>query len=378
MGALDPVRPEESAQGLGLDLISDDRQLHRAHALVLPPLRPFASTRASHRRSPSASTEIERRTVAVDSQAVATDSDKRLMRIFKARAEGDIATLVHALQDPEHARVAARALAMHADSVGDQRDAAVRRLRLLLRARNPHARAAAAMALGALDAHEAAEELLELAQGDLVDFVRSWAVAALATAGGQTPQLVAFLDDSSFRVRRAAVSALCTANDAAAIPALERAMQREQWYRRGFFRDAIRRLQSEATGGRVTTSWGTVRVLLTAAWVATGLFLYHFAGVPLWLVFIGYLVGVAVIRNYARAPTGDRRRVRTDAASNSRHIDADVAATGVGSRADAPQRSNGERAVQIGAHIFLGAVATVFALLLLVTMLAFLVALLAS
>ena len=90
-----------------------------------------------------------------------------------------------------------------------------------------------------------------------------------------------------------------------------------------------------------------VRVLLTAAWIATLLFLIYVAGVPVWLAFIGNLAGVVVIRNYASSFS-------------------------MGSL------SRGERVLRIGAYIFLGTVAAFFVLLLVVTMLAFLVAWLAN
>ena len=97
----------------------------------------------------------------------------------------------------------------------------------------------------------------------------------------------------------------------------------------------------------MTMTRGRVRVALIAAWVATLLFLIYVAGVPVWLAFIGNLAGAAVIRNYARAFPDE-------------------------------SLSRGERVLRIGAYIFLGTVAAVFVLLLVVTMLAFLVAWLAN
>ena len=90
-----------------------------------------------------------------------------------------------------------------------------------------------------------------------------------------------------------------------------------------------------------------VRVLLTAGWLATLLFLIYVARVPVWLAFIGNLVGAVVIYNYARTFS-------------------------IGSL------SRGEKVLRIGAYIFLGTVAFFFVLLLVVTMLAFLVAWLAN
>lgn len=90
-----------------------------------------------------------------------------------------------------------------------------------------------------------------------------------------------------------------------------------------------------------------VRVLLIAAWVATGLFLIYLAGVPVWLAFIGNVAGAAVIHHYAPPLTGE-------------------------------SLSRGERVLRIGGYIFLGTVAAFFVLLLVVTMFAFLVAWLAN
>jgi hypothetical protein len=86
-----------------------------------------------------------------------------------------------------------------------------------------------------------------------------------------------------------------------------------------------------------------VRVVLGAAWIATMLLLIYVAGVPAWLALVANIAGGVVIRNYARAlPEGSPSR--------------------------------GERALRVAAYIFLGTVAAAFALLLAVTMLAFLVA----
>ena len=89
------------------------------------------------------------------------------------------------------------------------------------------------------------------------------------------------------------------------------------------------------------------RVLLIAAWTATVLALVYVAGVPAWLAFIGSLAGGGVIYNYAPPSTEETL-------------------------------TRGERSVRIGAYVVLGAVAALLALLLVVTLLAFLVAWLAS
>jgi hypothetical protein len=86
-----------------------------------------------------------------------------------------------------------------------------------------------------------------------------------------------------------------------------------------------------------------VRVLFLAAWLATGLLLIYFAGFPVWLAFIVNVAGGAVIGNYARG---------------------------------FPERplSRGEEMVRMAAYVIVGTIAAGFALLLAVTVLAFLVA----
>jgi hypothetical protein len=90
-----------------------------------------------------------------------------------------------------------------------------------------------------------------------------------------------------------------------------------------------------------------VLVLLGAGWVVANGLLIVVEGVPPWLAAIGNIAGALVIRRYVRPIP------------------------------DAPQ-SLGDRAVRVGAYVVLGTVAIVFALLLVVTMFAFLVAWLAS
>jgi hypothetical protein len=90
-----------------------------------------------------------------------------------------------------------------------------------------------------------------------------------------------------------------------------------------------------------------VSVILIAAWLGTGLVLIYVANVPPWLWLIGNVAGAVVIGNYSRSfPDG--------------------------------ALSRGEKVLRIGAYAIVGTVAAVFALLLAVTMLAFLVAWLAK
>jgi HEAT repeat protein len=168
------------------------------------------------------------------------------VRISRAKANTDITALVGALDDPEHASAAARALAKLSGAVTHERSAAIRGLRRLLKAPDPHSRASAAEALGALKAREGFEELRNLAHEDAVDWVRSWAVGALGRTGGESsyPLILGFLDDPSRKVRSAAAIALRTVGDQRDVPALTRAMSRERWFLRAPFRDAIRDLKN--------------------------------------------------------------------------------------------------------------------------------------
>jgi len=176
----------------------------------------------------------------------ATDSDERLKRIFRARASADIAALVNALQDPEHASVAAQSLYMHASAVRAEREESIRGLRRILKARDPHARAAAAGALGELRAREVVAELVDIAREDPVVWVRAWAVAALGNAGDESsyPMVVAWLEDENYKIRRAAAVALRSIGDPNAVPPLQRAMKRERWFWKAPFRVAIRELEA--------------------------------------------------------------------------------------------------------------------------------------
>jgi HEAT repeat protein len=178
-----------------------------------------------------------------DSQGMES-SDERLKSIFRARASADIPALVDSLHDPEHASVAARSLRKRADAVTTERDPAIRGLRRLLKARDPHARASAASALGELRACEAADELTEIACHDSVQWVRQWAVAALGKATNENSYavIVAALDDQHYRMRRTAVVTLSAVGNPEAVLPLTQAMRRERWHRRSPYRLAIREL----------------------------------------------------------------------------------------------------------------------------------------
>jgi len=199
-------------------------------------------------RSGSHRTVIEVQRLRADRRIVGrpSDSDLRLMAVFRARADGDVLALAQALQDPEHADAAARSFRKRPEIVSElERETLVRGLRRLLRARDPHSRASAAGALGELKAGETRTELIEIAQDDEVDFVRSWAVFALGKLGGELSRSVleAFLDDPSYKVRREAAVALGTQGDACSLTRLEETLRRERWFRRKPLRVAIRQLR---------------------------------------------------------------------------------------------------------------------------------------
>jgi hypothetical protein len=97
----------------------------------------------------------------------------------------------------------------------------------------------------------------------------------------------------------------------------------------------------------MTMTRARVRVLLVAGWVITNTLLIVFAGVPPGLATIGNIAGGFVIAMYVRALP------------------------------EAPL-TRAERILQIGAKVVLATIAALFALLLVVTMLAFLVAWMAT
>ena len=121
---------------------------------------------------------------------------------------------------------------------------AVPALMPLLDSDDPDRRAAAAMALGQLDAHDAADDLERLALGDPVGWVRSNAVEALRrlSAYDAGPVALQGLRDAHWGVRRVSAMTLTDSRQVGAIDALREAKQMEPWYARGIYRKAIRRL----------------------------------------------------------------------------------------------------------------------------------------
>jgi HEAT repeat protein len=169
----------------------------------------------------------------------------RFLAVREANERGDREFLIGALLDPDHRSRAAKFL-------GELKAAeATRPLLRMLDARDPHARAAAATALGQIGALGARSRLRELVGEDDDAMVRSWAVAALGEIGH--PDDVAFLvprlEDPSLRVRGAAALALGNLGDPEALGVLRRARRRlrrapHEWYlHRKVYNRAIRALR---------------------------------------------------------------------------------------------------------------------------------------
>jgi HEAT repeat protein len=169
-------------------------------------------------------------------------------RVYAAEIDRDVDYLVQALTDPEVRRVAARALANIADvqEIIDAR--VVTALQRLLMADEPHARAAAVQALGKLHASEVSDDVTRLARQDQLWWVRTWAIAAVAEldSADAADVLLACLDESDFRIRRAALRGLQTLGDPGSVDALKAAKRRERWYRRGLYRQTIRLIRGRS------------------------------------------------------------------------------------------------------------------------------------
>jgi HEAT repeat protein len=173
--------------------------------------------------------------------------DESVHRLFQARSRGDTGYLIEALRlEPEHAVLSAKWLA------DDGVEAAIPALVRLLDAADPSARFAAVKALDRLGLpHEVKARLVEIAQTDADDGVRSWAASALGSYRDRelTPLLVSLLADRSWLVSSAAALALGKQEDASALEPLRRAQRairrspaRFYLYRR-VYADAVRALR---------------------------------------------------------------------------------------------------------------------------------------
>lgn len=165
------------------------------------------------------------------------ESDQRLTAIYNARRAGDSKELLRALRDPEFRDYAARSLA----HIGDR--SAAPAIAVLLDANDWRARVGAVRALGELQASEFIPRLVSLIESDPENVVREWAVAALGQIGDAevVPVIAQCLGSAEPRMRRAAAFALGEMGGADAANLLRDAMKRENMWRRGAYRRALRR-----------------------------------------------------------------------------------------------------------------------------------------
>ena len=158
-----------------------------------------------------------------------SDED-RYRELVAAERRGDTQRLLEALRDPEKRWWAAR-------SVGNLglREA-VPHLMRLLDASDPDIRCVAIQSLAKLRAEEAADRLMAIAVEDEMDWVRSWAIDAVANLGaaGQLAErdivslLSDYLHDPSWKVRASAAHGLGVLGDPRALEPLFQAWGRER------------------------------------------------------------------------------------------------------------------------------------------------------
>jgi HEAT repeat protein len=185
---------------------------------------------------------VERRTSVDDESPSASEStDVDYLRILRARVDGDVETLIAALEDEIDASLAASFLG----KLGAV--SAIPALVSLLEATDPQQRTSAVVALGTLNALTACPRIMKLAEQDEVPEVRSCATQAVGRLTcGSEQFFVRALDDDDRWVRAAAAEALVHAGGPDAIPALQAAGQRVNWFFRGIYRKAIRRIRGRA------------------------------------------------------------------------------------------------------------------------------------
>lgn len=184
---------------------------------------------------------VERRKSADDESFSAESTDVDYLRILRARIDGDVETLIAALDDEIDASLAASFLG----KLGAV--SAVPALVSLLEATDPQQRTSAVVALGTLGASTACPRIMELAEQDEVPDVRSCATQAVGRLKcGSEQFFVRALHDDDRWVRSAAAEALMHAGGPDAIPALQAAGKRVNWFFRGIYRKAIRRIRRRA------------------------------------------------------------------------------------------------------------------------------------
>jgi len=129
----------------------------------------------------------------------------------------------------------------------------------LLAVADPHARAAAAFALGQVGATRALPRLRELVMHDREPFVRANAIAALGELRDDASfdVLVTFLEDRSWKVRGSAALALGSIGDPRAAGALRAARRRDRLGAglliRGSYNRVLRELRSASRSGSAAT-----------------------------------------------------------------------------------------------------------------------------
>jgi len=167
------------------------------------------------------------------------DANTRLLALRAARRRRDLKVLRSGLDDLENRHLAA----LYLGQVGD-RDS-IPRIRRLLQAAEPLARANAARALGVLRASDATDELMELAECDPELFVRRWATGAVGRLGTDrmVGRLAALLEDRDRGLWASAVFALGTIGTESACAVLRGVRDREPWFHFNRRRHIARALQ---------------------------------------------------------------------------------------------------------------------------------------
>lgn len=180
----------------------------------------------------------------MDSGGTAPDY-KLHLALRAARRKGDVETLLSGLKNSTEAPFAARFLA----EIGSRDSAAA--IAPLLSAESAHTRAAAVDALGTLQHVEALPQILHLAETDPAASVRAMAaIAACKTADIALvrPMLLVLLHDTNWQPRRVAAQLLGRWGSNGDVPSIRTAQESESWWRRGAYRDAIRKIRRRSKG----------------------------------------------------------------------------------------------------------------------------------
>jgi HEAT repeat protein len=175
------------------------------------------------------------------------EADHYLVGLKQARDRRDVPTLVAALQNPRFAPRAVRFLAkINAVEAAPE-------IERLLSAPEPHIRSASATALGRLRARDAAKMVEQLARTDPIQWVRSYALVALARILGSGARPVirtALTEDPDWRTRRAAAAALGLVGSLEDIDFLRDVARREPFRSRRRYRRARWKIRRRAWRSR--------------------------------------------------------------------------------------------------------------------------------